>query len=107
MLSFILFAFVASITPGPTNILVLSNSSRYGWGAAVLIILGDCTGAAAIVVTVGLGVGESLLRYPLLQRAMAGVGVLWLTYLAWQLFSSPAAGIEVDGRPKHRALPGS
>ena len=27
-LPFMLFAFVASITPGPTNILVLSNSAR-------------------------------------------------------------------------------
>lgn len=34
LLPFLLFAFVASITPGPTNILVLSNSARYGaWPA--------------------------------------------------------------------------
>ncbi|NWB64014.1 LysE family translocator, partial [Pseudomonas sp. F1002] len=31
LLPFLLFAFVASITPGPTNILVLSNSARYGF----------------------------------------------------------------------------
>lgn len=30
LLPFLLFAFVASITPGPTNILVLSHSSRQG-----------------------------------------------------------------------------
>lgn len=29
------FALVASITPGPTNILVLSNSSRFGLLATV------------------------------------------------------------------------
>nr|MCQ3986206.1 LysE family translocator [Klebsiella pneumoniae] len=38
LLPFMLFTFVASITPGPTNILVLSNSSRFGLGAAMPII---------------------------------------------------------------------
>ncbi len=38
LLPFVLFAFVASITPGPTNILVLSNSWRFGLGAAMPII---------------------------------------------------------------------
>ena len=37
LLPFALFAFVASITPGPTNILVLSNSARYGLRAALPI----------------------------------------------------------------------
>lgn len=39
MLPFIMYAFVASITPGPTNILVLSNSARFGWRAVVPLIL--------------------------------------------------------------------
>ncbi|HHA1916910.1 TPA: hypothetical protein ACOEDZ_003528 [Enterobacter asburiae] len=29
LISFLLFAFVASITPGPTNILVLTNSQHF------------------------------------------------------------------------------
>ncbi|MCD7082416.1 LysE family translocator, partial [Pseudomonas sp. MAFF 311095] len=64
MLPFMLFAFVASITPGPTNILVLSNSARYGFKAALPIILGACLGAAGIVLLVGSGVGHSLAHLP-------------------------------------------
>ena len=30
LIPFLLFAFVASITPGPTNILVLANSQHFG-----------------------------------------------------------------------------
>jgi threonine/homoserine/homoserine lactone efflux protein len=48
LLPFMLFAFVASITPGPTNILVLSNSARYGFKAALPIILGACAGLPAL-----------------------------------------------------------
>jgi threonine/homoserine/homoserine lactone efflux protein len=89
LLPFMLFAFVASITPGPTNILVLSHCSRYGLGATLPIILGACVAAASIVLAVGLGVGETLLQFAWVQQAMAWFGVLWLSWLAWQIYHSP------------------
>lgn len=60
LLPFLLFAFVASITPGPTNILVLSNSARYGWmGAASLQLVNPKTWMMALaVVSVFAGGGE-------------------------------------------------
>lgn len=88
LLPFMLFAFVASITPGPTNILVLSHSSRRGLIATLPIIFGACVAAALIVLVVGLGAGETLLRYPRVQQAMAWGGVLWLSWLAWQIYRS-------------------
>lgn len=88
LLPFLLFAFVASITPGPTNILVLSHSSRQGLLATLPIIFGACAAAALIVLVVGFGAGETLLRFPRVQQAMAWVGVLWLSWLAWQIFRS-------------------
>lgn len=89
-LPFLLFAFVASITPGPTNILVLSNSARYGLAAAVPIIFGACTSAATIVLLVGTGAGSSLTTLPVVHTAMQWTGVAWLSFLAWQIFSAPA-----------------
>ena len=79
---FMLFAFVASITPGPTNILVLSNSARYGFKAALPIIFGACAGAAGIVLLVGCGIGQSLVQMPKVQTAMQWVGVAWVMALA-------------------------
>ena len=95
-LPFVLFAFVASITPGPTNILVLSNSSLYGLRAAVPIVLGACAAAAMIVLLVGWGLGGVLLRYPMVQQGMGWLGVVWISMLAWQLFRSPATGLDTD-----------
>lgn len=94
LLPFMLFAFVASITPGPTNVLVLGSSARYGVAATLPLVLGACFGAAAIVVAVGLGLGELLQQHPRLQWAMAWFGLLWLSYLAWRIFSSPAAALD-------------
>ena len=93
LLPFLLFAFVASITPGPTNILVLSNSARYGWVAAVPIIVGACASAATLVLLVGTGIGSSLTAWPAVQSVMQWAGVVWLSYLAWQIFSAPATAI--------------
>lgn len=90
MLPFLLFAFVASITPGPTNLLVLSNSARYGLAAALPIVLGACAGAAGLVLVVGTGLGQLLLQWPQVQVAMAWAGVLWLSWLAWGLYRAPA-----------------
>lgn len=99
LLPFLLFAFVASITPGPTNILILSNSARHGVRASLPIVFGGCGGAALLMLVVGLGIGETLTHHPDVQRAMAWGGVLWLAWLAWKIFSSPAAAIEVTAAP--------
>ena len=100
LLPFMLFAFVASITPGPTNILVLSNSARFGFRATLPIILGACAGAALLVLVVGSGFGQSLVQLPKLQTAMQWIGIAWLNYLAWQIFSAPTRAIEADTRQK-------
>ena len=100
LLPFMLFTFVASITPGPTNILVLSNSSRFGLGAAVPIILGACSAAALIVLLVCLGAGEWLLRHPQLQQLMTWLGLAWLFYLAWQIARSPVEPVEAAAAPR-------
>ncbi|AZF42183.1 Transporter, LysE family [Pseudomonas sp. R1-43-08] len=107
MLPFILFAFVASITPGPTNILVLSNSARYGFKAALPIILGACLGAAGIVLLVGSGVGQSLVHLPQVQSAMQWAGVAWLSYLAWQIFSAPVEALDVQSAQKRLGFSGA
>lgn len=107
LLPFLLFAFVASITPGPTNILVLSNSARYGLGAAVPIIFGACASAATLVLLVGSGAGSWLSALPAVQTAMQWVGVAWLSYLAWQIFSARAAAITSQSTDARLGLMGA
>lgn len=93
LIPFLLFAFVASITPGPTNILVLTNSQHFGVKNTVPAILGGCIAASAIVLVSGAGAGEVLRQYPLIRQIMSWVGVLWLSWMSWQLFSAPAASL--------------
>ncbi|MEH6567003.1 MAG: LysE family translocator [Halopseudomonas sp.] len=96
LLPFLLFAFVASITPGPTNLLAMSNSARFGLRASVPIILGGCLASAALVLAVGLGMGTTLLAIPRLAQVLGYVGALWLSYLGWQIARSP---VELVAKP--------
>ncbi|AOE60511.1 LysE family translocator [Pseudomonas corrugata] len=96
LLPFALFAFVASITPGPTNILVLSHSSRFGLPTTVPIILGACAAAALLVLLVGTGLGDVLARHATIQTALSWAGIAWLSWMAWQIFSAPAQAIDPD-----------
>ena len=89
LLPYLLFAFVASITPGPTNILILANSQRYGVKATLSAVVGACVSASLIVMISGAGAGELLHQYPLVRQIMSWIGALWLSWLSWQLFSAP------------------
>ena len=99
-LPFMLFAFVASITPGPTNILILTSSQRYGIRATLPAVTGACVTASLIVFIAGAGAGEVLRGYPLLREGTSWVGALWLSWMSWQLFTAPAADLnEKRGEP--------
>ncbi|WP_052284651.1 LysE family translocator [Kluyvera genomosp. 1] len=93
IMPFLLFAFVASITPGPTNILILNNSQHCGIRATIPALVSGCVAASAIVLVSGAGAGEMLRQYPLVRQAMSWAGVLWLSWMSWQLFCAPAANI--------------
>ncbi|WP_339650302.1 LysE family translocator [Halopseudomonas pelagia] len=101
LLPFLLFAFVASITPGPTNLLAMSSSARFGLRATLPIITGGCLASAGLVLAVGTGLGHTLLEVPVLAQLLGWAGALWLTYLGWQISCAP---VDIDttienGRP--------
>jgi len=100
---FLLFAFVASITPGPTNILVLTNSQHFGVRATLPALLSACVAASAIVLISGAGAGAMLHQYPLVRQVMSWAGVLWLSWMSWQLFCAPAANVSRDTHTRFTA----
>ena len=104
LLPFILFALVASISPGPTNLLILAHGARQGLRASVAPILAGCGAAAAVVLLVGLGLGELLLRHPLAQQLMSWAGVLWLSWLAWRILRSAGQPVDINADKPFDAL---
>lgn len=99
-LPFTLFAFVASVTPGPNNVLVLACAARFGFMKAMPMVLGACSGAALVVLLVGTGLARPLADHPVAQQSITGIGLVWLTWLSWQLFCAAPTALdrETDAR---------
>ena len=91
ILAFSVFAFVASITPGPTNILALASGSRAGVRATLPFVVGASAGASALLLITTLGLAQFFFDYPAVQQILAWGGTLWLSVMACKLFHAPPA----------------
>jgi threonine/homoserine/homoserine lactone efflux protein len=80
--SLVLFALIASITPGPNNIMLASSGLNFGLRRTVPHIMGVCIGFVLMVILVGLGLGSVFRRWPELHTVLKYVGALYLLYLA-------------------------
>ena len=101
--AFCIFAFVASITPGPTNLLILSISHQHGVSKAMPIVLGASLGATLLVLLIGLGIGLNIQQYPLLKLSLSLLGGIWLTFVAWKIYKSKP-NIKIDSEPKYQRV---
>ncbi|WP_191487852.1 LysE family translocator [Pseudomonas sp. FEN] len=91
LVSMAAFALAASITPGPVNIVALSSGAQFGWRASLRHVTGATLGFTLLLVLIGLGLNELLLRVPSLTRAIQLAGVAFLFYMAWKLAADDGA----------------
>ncbi|WP_299828484.1 LysE family translocator [uncultured Roseobacter sp.] len=97
--TFIGFALVASITPGPNNFMVMASAGAFGWRRTVPHVMGIAIGFAAMLGTVALGLGAVLIQFPSLLVIVKTCGAVWLFWLAWQ-FAAPTFRTQTAASPK-------
>ncbi|WP_114008063.1 LysE family translocator [Cohaesibacter intestini] len=96
------FAFVMSISPGPANFLLLTSGANFGVLRSLPLLFGVSLGFLSMVFAVGLGVGELIKQYPVIDsllRLLCGGYVLWLAYKIWNAKSLGAKGEDTLDRP--------
>lgn len=89
----IAFAFVASITPGPNNLMLLASGTNFGFRRTLPHMFGVAIGFTLMVASVGIGLVEVFDRFPVSYQILKVVSVLYLLYLAFKVATagSPAA----------------
>jgi len=89
-----LFAFVASITPGPNNLLLMRSGASFGIQRSLRPLFGVQLGFAALVLLSHLGVGALLLALPAAFVALRWACAAYLLWLAWLILrdSNPRTG---------------
>ncbi len=78
-------AFVTSISPGPSNIMLLASGANFGFRRTIPQILGITIGFSALLLATGHGLGAVLAAYPLVERGLKWAGAAYLVYLAWRI----------------------
>ncbi len=99
LLGLAVFAAVASVTPGPNNLMVMTSGMNFGLRRTVPHMLGIALGFTVMIVMVGLGLAGAFNTLPWLHIAMKIAGVLYMLRLAWTLASSCGLGV-AEGRPR-------
>ena len=92
-MAFLLFAVVAAVTPGPSNIMLTAAGAQAGVLRGVPCLLGVTTGMGCIMFVVPLGLGSLVLAHPLLLAALHWGGAAFLLWLSWKIATS---GHEID-----------
>ncbi len=100
------FLFVASITPGPNNLMLAASGAGFGFRRTVPHMLGVSAGFALLLLACGLGIGALLTRNAAAATAIKLAGTAYLLYLAWMLRGrrplgggGPSEGGDAHARP--------
>jgi threonine/homoserine/homoserine lactone efflux protein len=94
------FAFVASITPGPNNLMLMTSGVKYGFGRTLPHLIGVILGFAVMIAVVGFGLDVIFQRFPIALPIMRIVGSLYMLWLALRIaLARPIGQVEPGGRP--------
>jgi len=105
--SLVVFAAVMSGTPGPNNMMLLASGVNFGLQRTIPHMLGISFGLMLLLLAIGFGLHELLLRWPLIFTAMKYAGGLYLLCLAWMIANSGPLGDDLadgNGQPNRRPL---
>lgn len=84
-LSFLVFSVIATVTPGPNNVMLTTTGLNFGVRRGLPHLLGITIGFPVMLALIGLGFGTLFRVYPLLHDVIRIVGIVYLLFLAWKI----------------------
>ena len=84
--SFLTYAVLTTITPGPNTILSMSNGSRKGFFRGLPLNLGMWCGFSLVMIGCGLLCSLLAAWIPVIKKPRLYVGAAYLLWLAWKTF---------------------
>jgi cysteine/O-acetylserine efflux protein len=103
-ISFISIVLIATFTPGPNNILSMSNASRYGFKNSFPFNMGVFVGFAVIMVLCTAFSSTLSAVIPGIKPYMQVVGAIYILWLAWKVYHTvPGEVVEQAGTNTFRS----
>lgn len=97
--AFLLFAVVAAVTPGPSNVMLTAAGANAGVLRGLPCLLGVIVGMGLMMFLVPLGLGSLVLTHPLALRLLNWGGAAFLLWLAWKIATSASLDPATGGDP--------
>ncbi len=97
LVPFLLFCLIATITPGPNNMINLAQGMRLGFWRALPFAMGTGFGCGSLLFAAAMGLGAATAASPSINLGMRALTGLYLLYLAWKIASSGPIGEGVSG----------
>lgn len=88
------------ITPGPSHLLMLSNSMSHGFKRSLATAAGDLSANALQMLAAGLGLAAFLLASQSAFEAVKWAGVAYLVWMAWRMWRRSAGSNATPGAAK-------
>ena len=89
--SFLTYAIITAVTPGPNNIMSMSNGIRKGFRGALPFNLGILTGFSLVMLLCTAFCSLLSSFTPRIKLPMLLAGACYMLYLAWETFRSSAS----------------
>ncbi|WP_422487244.1 LysE family transporter [Gudongella sp. DL1XJH-153] len=86
--AFLSYVFITTFTPGPNNIMSMSNSSRYGLKNSIHFNYGVFAGFFLVLALSNLFSRTLFNIIPMIKPYMTFIGAGYITWLAWKTFRS-------------------
>ncbi len=98
--AFVLFAVVAAVTPGPSNVMLTAAGANGGVVRGLPCLVGVTAGMGLMMFVVPLGLGSLILKNPLVLKALNWAGAAFLLWLSWKIATSRS----MDSLPESRRV---
>ncbi|HPQ29862.1 MAG TPA: LysE family transporter [Desulfobacteraceae bacterium] len=95
-LNFLTYAIITAVTPGPNNIMSMSNAGRLGFKKSIPFNLGIWGGFSIVMLLCTLFVSLLSSIIPKIKFGMLLIGAAYMLYLAWKTFTSKTEIIETN-----------
>jgi len=92
--TFIFASLLLSLSPGPDNLFVMTQSVLYGKKTGILITLGLCTGLIGHTAVVAFGLAAIIQTSEVAYTLLKILGASYLFYLAWQAMTEHSSNIK-------------
>ncbi len=102
--AFLAFGFASAGTPGPNNMMLAASGATFGLHRTIPHIAGIAIGFPAMIVAVGLGLGEIFRLFPVVQEILKWIGSAYLLYLSWKIATAAGASSE-EAKAQARGKP--